>query len=292
MSDVLTASEKERLKRISPDLGGVTGQGVSLENILARLASQADLDAAELLTALLVAATTASGAKVVLAEGTNNGENTLTLQAPASLGGDRTVTFPDSDLDLSAVKALAEHIIAEGESTPTQLELYEPTQAGTNKIVLEAPATLAGDRTVSFPDADLDLADVQSRAAKVVLETTTVAAQLELHEGTNHGSNKVSIKPANSLAADRTLALPDADVDLGDLALMVSGNATITNGTTSVVVNVGAAFNNKVPIVSFGENPTAATKVWAAPPSGGNLTIEVDQDPTADTVVHYFIDGR
>lgn len=178
MSDVLTASEKERLKRISPDLGGVTGQGVSLQNILSRLASQADMTAVELLTAMLQAA---------------------------------------------------------GASTPSQLELYEATDNGTNKVTIEPPP---------------------------------------------------------SLSADRTVSLPDEDVDLGDLGKILSGNATITNGTTSVNVNVGAAFNTKIAVVAFGEDPGTATIIWSGPVSGGNLPISVDQDPGADIVVHYVLDGR
>lgn len=75
-------------------------------------------------------------------------------------------------------------------------------------------------------------------------------------------------------------------------AKLVSGQDTVLDTTTSVVVAVGAAFDGKTAIVAFGEAPTAATVVSSAPVSGGNLTITTDQDNTADLLVNWFIDGR
>ena len=53
--------------------------------------------------AVITRETTTVGAKVVLAEGTDNGAHTLTIQGPASLASSRTVTFPDADVTLANV---------------------------------------------------------------------------------------------------------------------------------------------------------------------------------------------
>ena len=78
----------------------------------------------------------------------------------------------------------------------------------------------------------------------------------------------------------------------GDNAALISGQATILNAATTVIVAVGTAFDGKFGMVSFGEAPTAATILSSAPVTGGNLTITSDQDNTADLLVNWSIDGR
>lgn len=65
--------------------------------------SLGDIAANTLKTAMLTRETTVAGGKIVLAEGTDNGVNTLTLAAPAVLGGNRTITPPDADVALANV---------------------------------------------------------------------------------------------------------------------------------------------------------------------------------------------
>lgn len=50
-------------------------------------------------------ASAASQSKLAFGEDTDNGANTLTLQGPAALGGNRTVTLPDADMTFSAFMA-------------------------------------------------------------------------------------------------------------------------------------------------------------------------------------------
>lgn len=50
---------------------------------------------------LLTRETAATGAKLILYEGTDNGTSKVTIQSPATLGADRTITVPDADIDLS-----------------------------------------------------------------------------------------------------------------------------------------------------------------------------------------------
>jgi len=50
----------------------------------------------------------------------------------------------------------------EGSTTGGKLELYEGTDNGTNKVTMQAPAALAADRTITVPDANVDLTNVRS----------------------------------------------------------------------------------------------------------------------------------
>jgi hypothetical protein len=71
-----------------------------------------------------------------------------------------------------------------------------------------------------------------------------------------------------------------------------SGTATVLNGATTAVIAVGAEFDGSLAVVSFAEAPTAASTVWAGPVAGGNLTVAIDVDNTADLDVHYLLDAR
>jgi hypothetical protein len=55
---------------------------------------------------ILTSRTTTVGAKLVLAEGTDNGANAVTVAAPDLLAGDVVVTLPEDDLDLGNVPEL------------------------------------------------------------------------------------------------------------------------------------------------------------------------------------------
>tara|TARA_Y100000034_G_scaffold136543_1_gene213730 strand:- start:8590 stop:8979 length:390 start_codon:yes stop_codon:yes gene_type:complete len=83
-----------------------------------------------------------------------------------------------------------------------------------------------------------------------------------------------------------------ADVAQADVDAIVSGVGTILNGTTSIAVTVGAAFNGKRAVVSMAEAPTAAALVWAGVVAGGDLTLNCDVDNTASLDVNYVLDGR
>lgn len=97
-------------------------------------------------------------------------------------------------------------------------------------------------------------------------------------------------------ANDPTLSVVKPGIGLADVleahdAKFVSGTVTVLDTATTATATVGAAFNGKPVLVTFGEAPTAATIVSAAV-AAGTLTVTIDQDNTADLDVHYFIDGR
>ena len=83
-----------------------------------------------------------------------------------------------------------------------------------------------------------------------------------------------------------------ADEVAAEVGAVQSGTATVLNGATTAVVALGTEFNGALAVVSFAEAPTAAAKIWAGPVAGGNLTINIDVDNTADLDVHYIVDGR
>ncbi len=105
--------------------------------------------------------------------------------------------------------------------------------------------------------------------------------------GKNQGINLGTL--LNDWAA---IVKAEAEAATSALSLIVSGQDTILNSATTVVVTVGTQFDGKFAVVSFGEAPTAAVDISSAPVSGGDLTITIDQDNTANLLVNYIIDGR
>ncbi len=54
-------------------------------------------------TAMLTRETAIAGGKIELLESTGGGSSKVIIQAPATLGGDRTITIPDANVDLTEV---------------------------------------------------------------------------------------------------------------------------------------------------------------------------------------------
>lgn len=87
---------------------------------------------------------------------------------------------------------------------------------------------------------------------------------------------------------------PGADLVtiLENLGKIITGQATVLDGNTSVAVTVPEGYEGNPVIVCFAEGPTAADlDVWGAV-SGTTLTITTSADNTADLLVNYLIDGR
>ena len=105
---------------------------------------------------------TTAGA-ITLKEAANNGEFGLTLTAPAQLTASTTFTLPSADGTsaqvlqtngagtLSFVSLMTTAATA---SVGAYLELKEAANNGTNYIRLQAPATLAADKTYTLPATD------------------------------------------------------------------------------------------------------------------------------------------
>ena len=67
--------------------------------------------------------------------------------------------------------------------------------------------------------------------------STTVGGTLELQEGTNNGSNSVSIKAPNSVASDLTLTLPGTDGSAGQ-PIVTDGSGNLSFGTITTAINI------------------------------------------------------
>ena len=105
---------------------------------------------------------TTAGA-ITLLEAPNNGGFSITLQAPAQLTASTTFTLPSADGTnaqvlqtngsgtLSFVSLMTTAATA---SVGAYLELKEAANNGTNYIRLQAPATLAADKTYTLPATD------------------------------------------------------------------------------------------------------------------------------------------
>ena len=69
--------------------------------------------------------------------------------------------------------------------------------------------------------------------------STTVGGILEFQEGTNNGSNSVSLKAPNSVASDLELTLPGADGSAGQ-PLVTDGSGALSFGTITTALNIAA----------------------------------------------------
>ena len=77
--------------------------------------------------------------------------------------------------------------------------------------------------------------------------STTVGGTIEFQEGTNNGSNSISLKAPNSVASDLTLTLPGADGSAGQ-PLVTDGSGGLSFGTISTALNIAADSGSTDPI--------------------------------------------
>lgn len=135
---------------------------------------------------ILQPAIAASGAAVVLAEPTGGGANTVTMRAPA-LTGNRTVTFPDADVNLAlATAALAASAAMNTVATAgasASITLAEATGGGPNTNTVTT-AALTGDRTFTLPDVDVVVATaILAPIAALGAANTDVSIEVDFCNG-------------------------------------------------------------------------------------------------------------
>lgn len=167
----ITLAEAQELdKRLGyPKFNVTQADGVAVQMSLGLLLynympTKAQKDALVALTA-----STGTAGKIEILEDPANGTNKVTIQPVASLTADRTITLPNEDVDLSTVNLLTPASAA----ASAKLELAEDTDNGVNKATIQPVASLTADRTVTLPDADVDLADVNSNAAEFAAIAST-----------------------------------------------------------------------------------------------------------------------
>ena len=95
---------------------------------------------------------------------------------------------------------------------------------------------------------------------------------------------------------ERTVTMPDADVDLGDLAKIATGFATVPTGAATV--NTGdlglGDLSSKRVVCSLGQAAEDATAIrfWGVGQADGSININSNANATANTDVYYMVDAR
>jgi len=77
--------------------------------------------------------------------------------------------------------------------------------------------------------------------------STTTGGSIEFQEGTNNGSNSVSLKAPNSIASDLTLTLPGTDGSAGQ-PIVTDGSGGLSFGTITTAINIAADSGSTDPI--------------------------------------------
>ena len=185
------------------------------------------------------------------------------------------------------------------------------TGAATVQAALALVNTVFGDlatlRTALGAPADASIADLLGELGAALSDY--VNAEQLLGVGPDDGSDLVGVRTGSvdGDPATLTLALSSlqaqtaavvADVADHDTAIaaraltagFAKGTATIANGSTTVVVAVGAAYNGMPVLLTYAESPGLSTRLRGAV-AAGDLTITSDLNPAVDVDVHYLIAG-
>ena len=109
--------------------------------------------------------TASAGTKIELSEGTNNGVHTVTIQAPAAVTSNRTITIPDANVDLGVIVA-AGVLPAVDLSAGTNVTAANITPAGTLPQ-LDASALTAID-AANIATGDIAIARVTNALAGMI----------------------------------------------------------------------------------------------------------------------------
>ena len=244
---------------------------------------------------LLTSATTVAGAKLVLAEGTDNGTFAVTLQAPADLTQDCTITIPDAAaVDLGGIVTATDHISADGSShgdvaantaltamltaagaAGAKLELLEATGAEDHKVIFQAPTILTQDCTITVPDAAaVDLGGI-------VTATDHISA-----DGSSHGdvaANTALTAEFNRTALDAVITYPGG-AKTSDLQLDVQ----LQSADGSALTGLGPfLFGIEVSSGPYAPAPVAGT--YAITATGTSAVVNGAAGPT--TLVKTDVNG-
>jgi hypothetical protein len=123
------------------------------------------------------------------------------------VGGDGS---DHSDVAANTVKTAIVTMAVAG--TGTQIDMAEPTGGGSSAVTLEAPA-LAANATVTLPNATVNLQNTVDKADLITVASASAAASIALAEDTDNGSNTATIIAPAAVTSNRTVTLPDFDLD-------------------------------------------------------------------------------
>jgi hypothetical protein len=138
-----------------------------------------------------------------------------------------------------------------------KLVLAEPTGGGTSAVTMQAPA-LAANRTITVPDADVNLGNIAAntlKTAKITLETVADGTKMDFAEATGGGVNKVTIQAPAALGSDVVVSLPQGNLDLD-----LTASSQVYKAEVTIPGGNGAG--------SVGQLNAAPVQILAAPPAG------------------------
>ena len=169
-----------------------------------------------------------------------------------------------ADGDFFTEAVVAGDVLTANQDDPTLLTHWTRTNKNIDDVAFAANvAHVAGDGS--------DHANVAANTVKTVLltrETTVAGAILELFEGTDNGVNKIIIQAPAAITSNRTITIPDANVNLGDIA---TNTAHISaDGSSHTFINQN---------VTTTGTPTF-TSVMLAGGSAVSCALQVDQTGT------------
>ncbi len=170
-------------------------------------------------TAMLTPAGAATGAAVVLLEGTENGVQKVTLQGPAALTGDRTIHVPDEDVNLEDI---AGHI-ADAEAAHAATAISFAADGGDL-------ASTDVNAAIEELEGELDIAKALQTGPLTVVAMGDAAHTLVVGTaGANQTKivNNIVVADAESTGLSEDLAFPAAADFVGMLFVANSGGKDI-----------------------------------------------------------------
>ncbi len=199
--------------------------------------------------------------RIVLRE-EDEGTNFVTVKPVDTLTGDRTLTIPNEDVDLGDVKARAGRVTLRGASDPDRIVLREEND-GANFVTVKPVDTLTGDRTVTFPDADVVVANLERLpTASEITQTTTLRGDAAIQIKDAAGANIAEPALIRVWISDGDLTAPDATdnavaIETGTVIQQITEHAhyvilTDATGGAEVQVTVDAAKDRYVMVEAGG----------------------------------------
>lgn len=256
----LSTSQKDRLQRFDPTMDATNAipatiaSKTDVSTVISDLASTSAGKGASCIgiedSGGLITATTVEGALAELAAGGG---------APAAHAASHTDGTDDIQSATNAQKGLAtaaQITALEANTTKTamltretagaggKIELLEATANGVHKVVLQAPAAVTADRTITVPDADVVLANIATNTAAIAAATTdtgggagNVGKLVELD-----GDGKLD---GRDIGADGTKL--DGIEELADVTDLTNVTTALgVTATAAVVTSTGGADDGKL----------------------------------------------
>jgi len=250
-------------------------------------------------------------------EGTNNGTNRVLLQGPASTA-DATLTLPaatdtlvgKATTDTLTNKTLTTPVISNPTISPSAtaagtITFKEGTNNGTNRVLLQGPAATS-DVTITLP-ADSDTLVGRATTDTLTNKTLTsptittpnvlnpnitpsnsAAGTIVFKEGTDNGTNSVTLQGAAS-TADVTVTLPAAtDTLVGKATTDTLTNKTLTTPTitTPLVLNPNITPSaTAAGTITFKEGTNNGTNSLTLQGAASTADVTVTLPASTDTLV-------